>query len=434
MKSLIAVMSCEAYRVNGNNQALRDTWLPDVSKEVGVDYKIFMGQGSQIEEKDEVLLDVPDDYGHVSYKGREVSRYVLQNGYDFVYKCYPDTYVCPSRLMTSGFENYDYMGNFSCVPRGKPSYCTGGVGYWSSRDVNAVLVDADIPTYSLIYPHPPRRPIRSPKRDSPVICPPTIVYEDRQWAEDKWAGFIIGNYPSFKKLHDVRYEEDVYAAGPEKVNGTIAIHLSRSREGQSALYDKQWMYDKHNRWLGTSERAGKVAIITPTVPNRASLLEECKASVRAQDWSGEITHEICQDLNGEGPSKVRNRMISKLDPSYEWLAFVDDDDKILPNHISTLVEASSGADIIYSDSTEEGFIKVWKVRSFNYEDLKRANYIPVTVLMRRSLFEKIGGYTIPPPGEDQDLWLRAALAGGRFVYVPRVTWIYRQHPQHRGRQ
>ena len=40
MKALIAIISCESYRVNGNNQALRDTWLPSVSKELGLDYRI----------------------------------------------------------------------------------------------------------------------------------------------------------------------------------------------------------------------------------------------------------------------------------------------------------------------------------------------------------------------------------------------------------
>ena len=45
MKVLIAILSCESFRTNGNNQAMRDTCLPLVK---GADYKIFMGQGSKI--------------------------------------------------------------------------------------------------------------------------------------------------------------------------------------------------------------------------------------------------------------------------------------------------------------------------------------------------------------------------------------------------
>jgi GT2 family glycosyltransferase len=105
---------------------------------------------------------------------------------------------------------------------------------------------------------------------------------------------------------------------------------------------------------------------------------------------------------------------------------------LLPEHIATLVSASNGADVVYSNCQEEGFTKTWNTREFNYDAVKEANYIPVTVLMRRSMFEKVGGFQSEPyPGEDQHLWLRAALAGARFAYVPQTTWTYRQHPQHR---
>jgi GT2 family glycosyltransferase len=87
---------------------------------------------------------------------------------------------------------------------------------------------------------------------------------------------------------------------------------------------------------------------------------------------------------------------------------------------------------VYSNCQEEGFTKTWNTREFNYDAVKEANYIPVTVLMRRSMFEKVGGFQSEPyPGEDQHLWLRAALAGARFAYVPQATWTYRKHPQHR---
>ena len=49
MKLLIAVMSCEAYEVKGNNDALRSTWLPEACK-LGIDYKFFHGTGAQNKE------------------------------------------------------------------------------------------------------------------------------------------------------------------------------------------------------------------------------------------------------------------------------------------------------------------------------------------------------------------------------------------------
>jgi cellulose synthase/poly-beta-1,6-N-acetylglucosamine synthase-like glycosyltransferase len=221
------------------------------------------------------------------------------------------------------------------------------------------------------------------------------------------------------------------------------------------------MYDKHNEWTrgltstvsgfhnedirefydwehemfdstGRTDGVNKIAVITPTVCSRTSLLEECKQSVLAQTWKGEIFHAIGVDSEKEGAAKTRNRIVRGLEPSYDWLVFCDDDDKLLPDHIATLVSASNGADVVYSNCQEEGFTKTWNTREFNYDAVKEANYIPVTVLMRRSMFEKVGGFQSEPyPGEDQHLWLRAALAGARFVYVPQTTWLYRKHPQHR---
>ncbi len=432
MRCLVAIMSCESYRVNGNNQALRDTWLPDVAKELGLEYRIFMGQGSKIENGDEVLLDVPDDYSHVSFKGREVHKYALENGYDFIYKCYPDTYLCPSRLMKSGFQDYDYVGNFACKLRTGQQYCTGGTGYWLSKKAYRLLIAYPIPVEVTVSP---KRELRARvwRPNQVVVAPPApLKINTLSWAEDMWAGLALAKYPDLKCLHDVRYEEDVYSSGPEKSNAKISLHLSRATvEGQSALYDKQWMYDKHNNWLKPQSKIEKVAVITPTLPSRSALLQECKDSVRKQNWHGEIYHVISIDKDGKGPSQIRNEIISGLDASYEWVAFADDDDRLLPDHISTLVANSSEADIIYSDCFEEGFTKTWRTRRFNYDEVKAENYIPITVLMRRSVFEKAGGYTDNPPGEDQRLWLRCAQAGARFVYVPRETWVYRKHPQHR---
>lgn len=436
MKTLIAILSCESYRINGNNQAMHDTWLPYVANEASVDYKIFMGQGSKCDKEDEVFLNVPDGYQYVTYKARAMHKYAADHGYTHIFKCYPDTYVCLSRLMASGFQKYDYVGNFACRPVAGP-YCTGGAGYWVSRKAYENLIDAHIPTEDVIIESSSRRPLRIGRSPRRLELPTTtrVVHNTLMWADDKWTGEILAKLPTLKSYHDLRYEENVLGAGPEEGNQTISIHLSRWRkEGQAAHYDKQWLYDKHEKWLHRSvkQAINKIAIITPTIPRRHELLAECKDSVLSQTWGGEVFHAVGIDTFHDGPSVVRNNIIRDLDPSFEWLAFVDDDDVVFPEHLAILIEASADADVIYSDCIEEGFIKTWKTRAFNYNEVKADNYIPVTVLMRRSLFEKVGGYKISPPGEDQELWLRCAEAGARFVYVPKVTWKYRQHPQLRG--
>lgn len=432
MKVLIAVLSCELFRTNGNNQAMRDTWLPLVKD---ADYKIFMGQGSSVTQEDEVLLDAPDDYKNVTYKARAMHRWALERSYNYVFKCYPDTYVCPSRLVKSGFEDYDYSGNFACRPDTGP-YCCGGTGYWLSSRACEELVNARIPTEDTIIrfdvpKSPYSRAIQRPR----LHREPLVIKSIDTWAEDKWTGDLVKNNKLFTKHHDIRYEEDVYSSGPEATNDKITQHLSRPvKEGEPSQYDYRWLLSKHQAWLNSFSvsRVEKIAVITPTVSSRYALLDECKASVLSQDWKGNVYHAIGVDDKAEGAATTRNRIVKNLDPSYEWLAFVDDDDLLNPEHLSTLISYSGSADIIYSDCKESGFTKTWKTRDFDYAAVQSDNYIPVTVLMRRSVFDKVGGFkTEPYPGEDQNLWLRAALSGARFRYVPQATWTYRKHPQHR---
>ena len=433
MNILIAIVSCQAFKDNGNNQAVRDTWLKDLH---GVDYKFFMGKGSTSTSPDEVVLQAPDDYQNVTYKMQEVYRYAHAHGYDYMFKCYPDTYVCPSRLMLSGFDKYDYVGNYACKPP-SGSYCCGGTGYWTSKAAYDHMLDAIIPTEDEIIDFSkPKNPLsRMPSRVRKFI-PILTVKNTETWAEDKWSGDVFSKLGTLKKKHDGRYEDNVMASGPEALNIKITQHLSRPiLAGQPSRYDKQWMYDKHNAWLESLkhlEVPKKIAVVTPTLPSRKALLEECKESVKKQTWKGEVHHAIAEDCSGEGAAATRNKIVQNLDSSYEWLAFCDDDDKFLPKHLEVLAAACSEADVVYSECNEEGFNKTWKTREFKFEDVKKENYIPVTALVRRSAFEKVGGFKEKPyPGEDQWLWIRMYEAGCHLVYVPQETWTYRKHPHHR---
>src|SRR5258708_33335820 len=106
MKILIAVVAC--HKRAHYTQFQRETWIQDV---IGADCRFFYGRGSHSEPKsDEVVLDVPDDYEHLSEKVQAIFQYALANGYSFVFKVDDDAYVCPERLLKSGFEKHHYTG------------------------------------------------------------------------------------------------------------------------------------------------------------------------------------------------------------------------------------------------------------------------------------------------------------------------------------
>jgi hypothetical protein len=91
-----------------------------------VDYRIVLGREEENSSPDELILDTPDNDRTALGKVKHLIQYALDNGYDYLFKCDIDSYVHVPRLLSSGFEQYDYSGY-----GGPPLY--GGSGYWLSR-------------------------------------------------------------------------------------------------------------------------------------------------------------------------------------------------------------------------------------------------------------------------------------------------------------
>src|SRR5438445_805557 len=87
----------------------------------------------------------------------------------------------------------------------------------------------------------------------------------------------------------------------------------------------------------------RVCVITATLPERASLLEECCASVLAQ--TVECEHLVGVDEAREGPSVIRNRLAASTDA--DWLLPLDDDDLLDPTCVERLLAVSDAADVVY---------------------------------------------------------------------------------------
>jgi hypothetical protein len=114
MKVLIAIGTACGQR--STHQQMRDGWLKDCP----VDHKFFSGHFTLHPElaercpieQDEVFLDVADGLENLLWKIDVLTHeWALERGYDFIFHCHNDTYVCVPRLLVSGFENYDWSGN-----------------------------------------------------------------------------------------------------------------------------------------------------------------------------------------------------------------------------------------------------------------------------------------------------------------------------------
>jgi glycosyltransferase involved in cell wall biosynthesis len=198
-----------------------------------------------------------------------------------------------------------------------------------------------------------------------------------------------------------------------------------------------------------------VTVCVPTIPARAKLLRRAVESIGRQTYA--CAGHVALDVDGDGAAATRNRAWRDAEPT-EWVAFLDDDDVLRPQHVELCLRRARDvdADVVYPwfniyDAQDRDvthmdplsvpvggqYVTPYGV-AFNdelrRELLTRNNFIPVTVLVRRSLLEDVGGFPLPNTDEwpedcceDWGLWRRLLEVGARFEHLPRRTWVWYWH-------
>lgn len=162
-----------------------------------------------------------------------------------------------------------------------------------------------------------------------------------------------------------------------------------------------------------------ITAVTPTIPGREALLEECHASVEQFG----LPHLIEIDVDGEGPAVVRNRLIKQV--TTEWTLFLDDDDVLYPNYVDAVTPLFADAELVYTAWRLTGAVDPQPI-AFDPDLLRRMWMIPVTTCVRTEWLRKVGGFPEDEPREDHALWLRLLDEGARFAYTPVIAWHYRR--------
>lgn len=122
----------------------------------------------------------------------------------------------------------------------------------------------------------------------------------------------------------------------------------------------------------------------------------------------------------------------------EYIAYLDDDDLLYPDHLSRTVSAlqETGADLAFCDSIAEyaeieGDVKrvlgfqLYLDREFDRDEIFAQNFAPIhSIVHRKSLFERFGYFDESlPVTDDWEMWLRASQES-KFVHVDRPTVEY----------
>jgi hypothetical protein len=210
--------------------------------------------------------------------------------------------------------------------------------------------------------------------------------------------------------------------------------------------------------LLTMIRGSDVTIVIPTIHGREDLLARALASVADQHTPpGDVIVQV--DEAREGAAQTRNRALERV--TTPWVAWLDDDDELLPNHVKVLTRSAnrSGADMVFTYAEFVGgrdplacadMLGALSAEPVNipFEApqewwLRRVgNFIPVTYMVRTQLVRDVGGFPLPysfdAPGgsndcEDYGLLLNMLNAGGKFHHVCGVrTWRYHFHGANTG--
>jgi hypothetical protein len=136
--------------------------------------------------------------------------------------------------------------------------------------------------------------------------------------------------------------------------------------------------------------------------------------------------------------------------STPWLAFLDDDDQMMPHHLAAIRNrADDGWDYCQRRTVDQPDV-VYSIPEcpqlpggrdphgrygvpFDPDELRRRSYIQTTSLIRADLFHEAGGFQLPDrtmpdgspcPYDDWGLWLAMLDLGARFLHVPEVTFVW----------
>ncbi len=157
-----------------------------------------------------------------------------------------------------------------------------------------------------------------------------------------------------------------------------------------------------------------VSVLTPTVPERAEMLAECRDSVALQ--YDVVEHHVYLDEGFQGCARAMNLLASEA--VGKWILPLADDDLLLYGCVSQHLLASDGADVVYGPPEVEGESEA----PFHGEPPG----IPSLALISTNLWRYLGGYDESLEHcEDLDFFRRAMEVGAVFRRIPEKTWVYR---------
>jgi glycosyltransferase involved in cell wall biosynthesis len=173
-----------------------------------------------------------------------------------------------------------------------------------------------------------------------------------------------------------------------------------------------------------------VTVVTPFHDQRRTngMLERAAASVRAQTVP--VEHILAEDIHHMGAAITRAHGLALVET--EWVAFLDSDDEMDPDHIEQLLACAeqTGADYVYPWFRVRGGTDPFPMFFGKPFDPACPNSTTITILVRTELAKTVGFVRDPATqasGEDF-LFTKGCIAtGAKIVHLPRRSWTWHHH-------
>jgi glycosyltransferase involved in cell wall biosynthesis len=177
-----------------------------------------------------------------------------------------------------------------------------------------------------------------------------------------------------------------------------------------------------------------VTVCVPSIPPRLGVeLPNLIQSIGRQTRPAEAI-SIAVDTRREGAAATRQRALDAVQTPY--VAFVDDDDLLYPNHLEVLhrLAAETGADYVWSWFDGNNPFPQHRGRQM---DPANPHHTTMTVMVRTEVAKRVGFTNHPAatdqwPGEDWNFILGCVAVGASFAHIPEITWTYKVHGNNTG--
>lgn len=278
------------------------------------------------------------------------------------------------------------------------------------------------------------------------------------------AAFLV-RQPAFKGARKALLKDYIRLA----LNAPKAILKRKRRNTHFPFSGMDYSPTRYGAFLEYKEIDDSVpliTVITRTYKGREFYLKQAILSVANQTWPN-IEHIIVQDgdktmekfineISENTKSNIEYHSTKKLGRSAagnkglsvahgKWILFLDDDDLLYADHCEVLATALLGDPTLaaaYSlawevptdiNDSEDGYNeREYKLHAhyqqpFDRNILKQRNFIPIqSILFEKSLYELNGGFNEQLDLlEDWNLWYRYSVKDSKFLYIPKITSLYR---------